>query len=58
MPKTTHIISVTQGVYGPVIDNFTIDLDDDLDVDEIDRLINEEAHRRLNERSSSQSLDD
>jgi hypothetical protein len=46
MPKTTHIIEVTQGVTGPIIDRFTIDLDDDLDVDE---LINEEMHRRLNE---------
>ena len=46
MTKTTHIIAVTQGIYGHVIDNFTIDLDDDLDVDE---LINEEMHRRLNE---------
>jgi len=42
----THIIAVTQGIYGHEIDNFTIDLDDDLDVDE---LINEEMHRRLNE---------
>ena len=45
----THIIEVTQGLTGSVIDRFTIDLDDDLDVDERDRLINEEMHRRLYE---------
>ena len=46
MAKTTYFISVTQGIYGHEIDNFTIELDDDLDVYE---LINEEMHRRLNE---------
>ena len=45
----THIIEVTQGVTGPVIDRFTIDLDDDLDVDRRDQLIKEEMHRRLHE---------
>ena len=45
--QTTHIIEVTQGVYGPIIDRFTIELDDDLDVDQRDKLINEEMHRRL-----------
>ena len=48
--QTTHIIEVTQGIAGPIIDRFTIDLDDDLDVDEQYRLIQEEMHIRLNEK--------
>ena len=50
MAKTTHFISVTQGIYGHEIDNFTIDIDDDLDDDDRCRLIDEEMHRRLNEK--------
>jgi len=53
MAKTTYFISVTQGIYGHEIDNFTIELDDDLNVDEQDRLIKEEMHRRLNEQETS-----
>ena len=45
--QTTHIIEVTQGVYGPIIDRFTIELDEDLDDDEKYRLMQEEAYRRL-----------
>ena len=48
--QTTHIIEVTQGITGPIIDRFTIDLDDDLDDDEKYRLMQEEAYRRLNEK--------
>jgi len=55
MPKTTHIIEVTQGITGPVIDRFTIDIDDDLDSDDQTRIIREEMHRRL---STVQSLDE
>jgi len=58
MPKTTRIIEVTQGITGPVIDRFTIDIDDDLDSDDQTRIIREEMHRRLNERSTVQSLDE
>ena len=47
MPKTTHIIEVTQGITGPVIDRFTIDIDDDLDSDEQTRIIKEEMNRRI-----------
>jgi len=32
--QTTYTIEVTQGVTGPIIDRFTINLNDDLDVDE------------------------
>ena len=48
--QTTYTIEVTQGVTGPIIDRFTINLNDDLDVDEQDRLIKQEMHRRLNEK--------
>jgi len=47
MPKTTRIIEVTQGITGPVIDRFTIDIDDDLDSDEQTRIIKEEMNRRI-----------
>lgn len=57
MTKTTHIIEVTQGITGPVIDRFTIELDDNLDSAEQHRIFNEEARRRLEERSTVQSLD-
>jgi len=57
MGRTTYTIEVTQGVTGPVIDRFTIDLDDDLDSKEHTRLIHEKMNRRLEERSTVQSLD-
>ena len=57
MGQTTHYIEVTQGVYGTVIDKFTIELDDDLDSAEQHRIFNEVARRRLEERSTVQSLD-
>ena len=57
MGRTTHYIEVTQGITGPVIDKFTIELDDDLDATEQHRIFNEEARRRLEERSTVQSLD-
>tara|TARA_S200002703_G_scaffold132926_1_gene120923 strand:+ start:685 stop:861 length:177 start_codon:yes stop_codon:yes gene_type:complete len=57
MGQTTHYIEVTQGPRGRVIDKFTIELDDGLDVYEQHRIFNEEARRRLEERSTVQSLD-
>ena len=57
MGRTTHYIEVTQGITGPVIDRFTIELDDNLDATEQHRIFNEEARRRLEERSRVQSLD-
>jgi len=51
----THIIEVTQGITGLIIDRFTIDIDDDLDSDDQTRIIRGEMNRR---RSTVQSLDE
>jgi len=53
MGRTTHYIEVTQGITGPVIDRFTIELDDNLDSDDQTRIIREEMHRRLDEQKAS-----
>lgn len=50
--KKTHHIEITQGLYGPIIDKFTIELDDTLDADEAHTIIKEEMHRRLNDAQS------
>jgi hypothetical protein len=52
MKKTTYTIEVTQGVSGPIIDRFTIDINDDLDADERYSLIQKQAYRRLNDTQS------
>lgn len=50
MSKTTYTIEVQQGDWGPIIDRFTIDLDDELNSKEQTRLIHEKMRKRLEEK--------